>query len=105
MEEYIQLQNNNGKDLCFVDHSDTNIKTGKGAKSIKNSSCPKQERESCAVAEYLFLSKMTRDIPNGKYNNDEMWGVLNKCTVEIISENEKSRAERMVHECQTDEEI
>ena len=33
MEEYSQLQSNDYKDLPFVDHSDTNIKMGKGAKS------------------------------------------------------------------------
>ena len=48
---------------------------------------------------------MTREIPNCKYNDDKIRGVLNKGTVELISKNKKSRAERMVRECQTEEEI
>ena len=99
------MQSNDVKDLCYKDHSDTNVKSGKGAKSVKNSSNPKHERESCAVAEYLLLSKVTREIPNRQYNDEEMWCVMEKCTVELISESEGSRAERMVQECQTEEEI
>ena len=58
------MQSNDDKDLWYIDYSETNVKSGKGAKSVKNSSNPKHERESCAVAEYLLLSKVTREIPN-----------------------------------------
>ena len=48
---------------------------------------------------------MTREIPGRKYDDNEMWNTINKCTVELISESEKARADRMVKECQTEEEI
>ena len=99
------MQSNDDKDLHYIDHSDTNIKSGKGAKSVKNSSDPKHERESCAVSEYLLVSNITREIPNRQYNYDELWRAMDKCTVELISESEQSQAERMVQECQTEEEI
>lgn len=105
MEECSHLQSTKDKDTHFIDHSDMNIKTGKGAKAVKKSCSPKCERESCAVAEYLKLSKMTREISNRQYNDNEMWDVINQCAVELISETEKSRTERMVRECQAEEEI
>ena len=48
---------------------------------------------------------MTRETPNREYNDDELWRAMDNCTVELISESERSRAERMVQECQTEEEI
>ena len=72
---------------------------------MKNTSNPKHERESCAVAEFILLSKMTREIPGRIYDDDAMWKVLDDCTVELLSESEKSRADRMVKELQTEEEI
>ena len=72
---------------------------------VNRSSNPKRERKSCAVSEYLFLTKMTRQIPGCCYDNDGLWNAINKCTVELISESKKARAERMVRECQTEEEI
>ena len=105
MEEYSRLNNVEDHNSKLVDHKDTNLKTMKGVKSVKNSSSPKREREACAVAEYLLLSKMTREIPDCKYEAKVMWDVLSECTVELISESEKARAERMVRESQTEEEI
>ena len=99
MEEYSCLQSNENKDLKFVDHCDTNLKAGKGTKAVKGSSNPKRERESCAVSEYLMLSKMTREVPDRKYDDDKMWSYIDRCTVELISESEKQRAERMVRKC------
>ena len=105
MEEYSRLNSADDRDTPFVDHQDTNLKTGKGANAVKNSSNPKRERESCAVAEFIQLSKMTREVPGRIYDNDSMWKVLDECTVELISKSKKSRADRMVKECQTEEEI
>ena len=65
-------------DSKFVDHEDTNLKTTKGVKSVKNSSNPKREREACAVAEYLLL---TKEIPDCKYDDKAMWDVLSECTL------------------------
>ena len=105
MEEYSCLQSNENKDLKFVDHCDTNLKSGKGTKAVKGSSNPKLERESCAVSEYLMILKLTRKVPHCKYDDDKMWSYIGQCTVELISESEKQRAERMVRKCQTEEEI
>ena len=69
MEEYSRLQSNDDKDLRYIDHSDTNLKSGKGANAVKNSSNPKRERKSCAVAEYLLVSNMTREVPNRQYKD------------------------------------
>ena len=57
-------------------------------------------------------------ISGHRYNNDALWNAIhkcndddalwnarNECAVELISESEKARAERMVRECQTEEEI
>ena len=105
MEEYSCLNNTDDRDKRFVDHQETNIKIGKGAKAVKGSSNPKCKRELCAVAEFILLSKMTREVLGWRYNNNAMWKVLDDCTVELISRSEKARAERMVKELQTEEEI
>ena len=105
MEEYSCLNSTDDRDTRFVDHQDTNIKIGKGAKAVKGSSNPKRKRESCAVAEFILLLNMTREVPGRCYNDNVMWKVLDNCTVKLISESEKVRAERMVKELQTEEEI
>ena len=64
MEEYSRLNNAEDPDSEFVDHKDTNLKTVKGVKLVKNSSSPKCEREACTVAEYLLHSEMTKEIPD-----------------------------------------
>ena len=74
-------------------------------KRWKSSSNPKRERETYAVSEYLFLTKMTREVPGRRYDNDSLWNAMNECTVELISKSEKARAQRMVRECQTEEKI
>ena len=48
---------------------------------------------------------MTREVPDRKYDDDEMWSYIDWCTVELILESEKQRAERMVCKCQMEEEI
>ena len=45
---------------------------------------------------------MTTEIPGRKFNDDEIWKVLDDCTVKLISESKKDRTERMVKECQTE---
>ena len=105
MEEYSRLNSANDRYMRFVDHQDTNIKNGKGAKAVKNTSNPKRECELCAVAEFILLLKITREIPGRRYDDDAMWKVLDDCTVELLRESEKSRADRMVKESQTKEEI
>ena len=93
MEKYSWLNNVEDQDLKFVDHKDTNLKTMKGVKSVKKLSSPKHEREACAVAEYLLLSEMTKEVSNRKYDDKAMWGVISECTVKFISETEKARVE------------
>ena len=61
MEEYSRLNNVEDRDSKFIDHKDTNLKTTKGVKSVKNSSNLKREREALSVAEYLLLSEMTKE--------------------------------------------
>lgn len=48
---------------------------------------------------------MTTEVPDRKFNDDKLWKVLDDCTVKLIDESEKERTERMVKECQTEEEI
>ena len=105
MEEYSRLNSADDRVTRFVDHQDTNIKKGKGAKAVKNTINPKRERELCAVEEFILLSKMTQEVPGRRYEDDAMWKVLDDCTIELISESKKSRADRMVKESQTEEEI
>ena len=90
MEEYSRLNGSDNCDTRYVDHQDTNIKVGKGQKTVKSTSNPKRERESCAVSEYLFLTKMTYKIPGRWYQDDDLWNAINECTVELIRESEKA---------------
>ncbi len=48
---------------------------------------------------------MTKERNGRLYNDEEMWKVINECTVDLIIETEKERAERMVRQSQTSEEI
>ena len=43
------------------------------------------------LLEYLFLSKMTKEINGRLYNDEEMWKVINECTVDLIVETERER--------------
>jgi len=92
-EEYSKLRATEDRDAKFVDHDDHNLNTPKAIKNTENSSIPRRERESSAVAEYVFLSKMTKDIIGRSYNDEEMW------------KRNQERAERMVRQSQTSEEI
>ena len=48
---------------------------------------------------------MTKEINGKLYNDEEMWKVINECTVVLIFETERERAERMVCQSHTSEEI
>ena len=91
VEEYSKVNGTEDRDSKFVDHQDQNLNTTKAIKNTKNSSIPRRERESSAVAEYLFLSKMTKEINGRLYNDEEMWKVINECTVDLIVETERER--------------
>ena len=43
------------------------------------------------LLEYLFLSKMTKEINGRLYIDEEMWKVINECTVDLIVETERER--------------
>ena len=93
MEEYSRLNSKEDKDSKFVDHTDSNLKTSKGYKNTKASSTPKKTRECCAVAEYLLLAKITTEIPGRVYNDNKLWDIVSNCTVGLMAETDKERAD------------
>ena len=104
MEEYSQINSKEDKDSKFVDHTDSNLKTSKGYKNTKPSSTPKQTRESCAVAEYLLLGRITTEFPGQMYNHNKIWDTVSHCTVGLTTESERERSVQVICKSQTKEE-
>ena len=61
-------------------------------------------RESCAIAKYLFLGSITKEVPGRMYNDNEMWDIDSNCTVGLTAESKRERAVRAGLESQTEEE-
>ena len=104
IEEYNRLNSTEDKDSKCVDHQDNNIKTARGHNNTKASSTPKRVKESCAIAEYLLISKITQEIPGRRFSDNKLWENTAKCTVQLTAESDRKRALQIVQESQTEEE-
>ena len=60
---------------------------------MKQALVTKRESEHIAIAEFLLILRETKEKRGRKYSNQELWGALQHCTVEItdLSEDKKSK--------------
>ena len=94
VEKYSRLNSVKDKDSKFVNHQDSSLKQSKLYNNTKPSSTPKQARESCTMAEYLMISKITQEISGRRYDDNVLWQNITQCTVQL---GEESGRERAVH--------
>ena len=76
------------KDSKYANHRNTILKMAKAHKNTKALSTPKRAKETCAVAEYLLISKICQELPGRRFDDNELWVNTTKCSVQLSAESD-----------------